>query len=138
MKNKLAAILYYTGIAYLSFRLSLLLYGKNHIRVINYHDTVSRNNNLFEQQLKFYQRYYDDVSFKDLQIFFEKKEWHKTKPGIIISFDDGLRTNFDQAFPLLVKWGFTGWFCIPAGFIDTTKEKQSSFPKKNRIATKDN
>ena len=62
--------------------------------------------------------------------------WPYSKPGIIITFDDGLRNNFEVAKPLLEKYGFVGWFFIPVSFIKTAKEQQPNFAKKKRIAFK--
>lgn len=125
--------MYYLGLSYLSFRISLLIYGRKHIRIVNYHDTASINNKLFEKHLRFYKQYYEDVNFADLESFLHKKEWKKQRPGLIISFDDGLRSNYDQAVPLLRKWGFTGWFCIAPAFTECRAEQQEGFSHTNRI-----
>jgi peptidoglycan/xylan/chitin deacetylase (PgdA/CDA1 family) len=37
------------------------------------------------------------------------------KPGLLLSFDDGYRSNYDVAAPLLEEYGFTGWFFVSSG-----------------------
>jgi peptidoglycan/xylan/chitin deacetylase (PgdA/CDA1 family) len=131
LKGRIASVLDAAGIASLFFRLSMLLYGK-HIRVINYHGTPEEEMKNFEAQLAFYKRHYSDVSAEDLEVFLFQKTWTKSKPGLIISFDDGYRSNYDHAVPLLEKYGFTGWFFIPSGLIESSKEEQSEFAGKKR------
>jgi peptidoglycan/xylan/chitin deacetylase (PgdA/CDA1 family) len=125
-KDKIALLLDKLFINQLVFLFTLRWYGK-HIRVINYHGTPREEMANFEEQLKFYQKYYAPVTYNDLEIFFTGKGWHKNKPGLIISFDDGHRTNYDYALPLLEKYGFTGWFFIPPGLIDGSKDVQENF-----------
>lgn len=136
MKKKLSFILYISGLSWLCFKISLLIYRKKHIRVLNYHDTSFSTLNLFEKQLQFYKRYYDNVTYNEFQAFLNEGVWIKKNPGLIISFDDGLRSNYDCALPLLQKHGFTGWFSIPPGFIDCKISGQIEFAKKNRIGFK--
>lgn len=110
-----------------------MIYGKKHIRVLNYHDTHFQNQGLFEKQLIFYKKFYEDVTEEEFQRFLKDGTWNKKKPGMIISFDDGLRSNYDYALPLLEKHGFTGWFCIPAGFADCKTLQQIDFSRTNFI-----
>ena len=98
------------------------LFRKCYIRVINYHDTPKKFGYNFEQQLIFYKRNFCPVDLKDLENLIGAK-WKKEKPGLIISFDDGLESNYAIAAPLLEKYGFTGWFFIPVGLIGTGKCK---------------
>lgn len=72
----------------------------------------------FERHLKFYKKYFRNISPSDLNAVLNgSHESHNKKPGIVISFDDGLRSNFDYALPMLEKYSFTGWFFVPAGFV---------------------
>ena len=121
MKIILAYFFYFTGISYLIFKLNNLFWD---IRVINYHCTPLQDVLNFEKQLKFYKKHYNNVNLNDLNNLF-KFNYKKANrnPGIIISFDDGLRSNFDFALPLLEKYGFTGWFFIPVEFIENPTYK---------------
>tara|TARA_Y100000996_G_scaffold377162_2_gene329025 strand:- start:214 stop:1083 length:870 start_codon:yes stop_codon:yes gene_type:complete len=130
-----AKIMDYTFFNDLCIRILNIFFGTNYIRAINYHDTHEKDSNNFEQQLKFYKKHFSPVSIQDLQQFFDNGIWHKKKPGLIISFDDGFRTNYKIAKPLLEKYGFIGWFFIPCGFIDIKPEKQSHFAKHHNISS---
>jgi len=85
------------------------------IRVINYHSVKDFKN--FERQLAYYHKHYSSVNLQELAEFLKGK-WSKTKPGLIISFDDGLKTHYKAAH-MVEKCGFVGWFFVPAGLIDT-------------------
>lgn len=39
-------------------------------------------------------------------------------PAVAITFDDGYRDNFEYAFPLLKKYGFSATFFVTTGFIE--------------------
>lgn len=95
------------------------LLGNNYIRAINYHDTPIDTAGNFERQLQFYQKHFSPVSLSDLDTFFDNGTWGKGKPGLIISFDDGYKSNYDIAAPLLEKYGFIGWFFVPTDFMFT-------------------
>ena len=125
-KEKIASLLDKLFIGKPLFNFSRKFYGP-HIRVVNYHSTPPHEMNNFEEQLKCYQQVYSSVNYNDLEMFFESGKWHKEKPGLIISFDDGFRDNVDHAVPLLDKYGFTGWFFIPSGLINGNSEVQMEF-----------
>lgn len=100
------------------------LFKECYVRVINYHDTPKKFEYNFEQQLIFYKRNFCSVNLNDLEDLINGK-WEKEKPGLIISFDDGLESNYLSAALLLEKYGFMGWFFIPVGLIGTGKCKDS-------------
>jgi peptidoglycan/xylan/chitin deacetylase (PgdA/CDA1 family) len=52
---------------------------------------------------------------------------------LIISFDDGLRSHYSTVAPLLEKYGFTGWFLVPTGFINAHVDKQSAYCSSHNI-----
>lgn len=95
-----------------------IIYRNEWIRVINYHSTPEIHMYQFEEQIKYYSDNYCSVSKQDLWDLLEGR-WSKDKPGLIISFDDGLESNYLCAKPILEKYGFIGWFFIPAGLIET-------------------
>jgi peptidoglycan/xylan/chitin deacetylase (PgdA/CDA1 family) len=87
------------------------------IRAINYHEVPRDEADIFEAHLKFYSTRFVNVTRADLEAFLRDGTWRHDKPGIIISFDDALRSHFEVAAPLLEKYGFTGWFFVPSGWI---------------------
>lgn len=110
------------------------IFNHCYIRAINYHDTPAGTAHNFEKHLQFYRQHFSPVSLSDLNRFFESKEWWKDKPGLIISFDDGHRNNYDVAAPLLEKYGFTGWFFVPVDYINTPPKEQKEFASKHNFA----
>src|SRR5207245_1138147 len=72
----------------------VLLHGR-FVRAVNYHGTPSRNAANLDEQLAWYARAYSAVSHTDLDNFLATGEWVAPQPGLIISFDDGLRSNYE-------------------------------------------
>lgn len=66
----------------------------------------------FEEQIKYLkENNYDAISIREL--FLLTKERGPLPPGkIIITFDDGHYSNYRLAYPILLKYGFTGTFFI--------------------------
>lgn len=87
------------------------------IRAVNYHDIHDHEKENFEAQLKYYASKFTNVTLEDLNEFLASGKWKHKKPGLIISFDDGLRSHYETAAPLLEKYGFTGWFFVPSGWV---------------------
>ena len=127
LKDRIAFVLDGVGVTTFLFYCSMLQYGKQHIRVVNYHGTPVSDWKNFEAQLKFYQTHYSSVSLPDLESFFSTQTWPKRKPGLILSFDDGYRNNMDVARPLLEKYNFIGWFFVPVGLIESDVHEQAAF-----------
>ena len=71
-----------------------------YIRAINYHGVSAETAGNFERQLSYYSARFSSVSLADLDRFFQLKRWDKKYPGLIISFDDGLSSNYSVAAPL--------------------------------------
>ena len=77
--------------------------------------TVSPAN--FEAQLKFLQgRGYTSISLDDLLAALEGKQGLPPKP-VVFTFDDGYKDNFQNAFPLLQRYGFTGTLFIITDYV---------------------
>ncbi|MBI4125636.1 MAG: polysaccharide deacetylase family protein [Deltaproteobacteria bacterium] len=95
-----------------------VLRRKNYLRAVIYHDTPAGTASPFEKQLRFYQKHFSPVSKSDLDRFFQTGRWHKERPGLMLTFDDGFQSNFEVALPLLEQYGFTGWFFIPVGWVN--------------------
>ena len=91
------------------------------------HELIVRTRD-FEQQMRFiYEnpQIYQIVSVKELEdnrprIF--NARFPKTK--LIITFDDGYRDNFTNAFPILRKYKFPASVFLPTGVIGTEKKFQ--------------
>ncbi len=76
--------------------------------------SVSPNN--FEKQIVWLKdNNYETVNF---DYFFEPHKLENNKKPIIITFDDGYKDAFENAFPILKKYDFKGIFYIVSKFMD--------------------
>lgn len=104
----------------LMFRVLKYLTKNNYIRVINYHEIYNGEKKQFEEHLKYYQKYFVNCNYEQFQNYLENKFAYKNKPGMMITFDDGLEGNYTNAAVLLEKYGFTGYFMVPVGMVNKT------------------
>jgi peptidoglycan/xylan/chitin deacetylase (PgdA/CDA1 family) len=105
-----------------------------YVRALNYHDTPQQFAANFRKQLQWYSRHFVDCNQQQLRKLLDSGAWSNAKPGLIISFDDGLKSNYEIAAPLLEEFGFTGWFMIPVSFLDAGIEEHAGFAATNNIA----
>lgn len=129
----LANFLRLTGLERLLFTQQQWRSPRGFIRGVNYHSTPPESAALLEQQLRFYQSNYSSVSLEELKRFFDMGRWFKSKPGLIISFDDATHNNYSVAAPLLEKYGFVGWFFVVPDFCDTPLSEQVAFAREHQI-----
>lgn len=132
MKYILAELLSVLGISWVLFAVQKRFYAP-FIRVVNYHGTPLSFASQFELHLEYYRKHYEPVNEALLKRFLEEGVWTSSKPGIVITFDDGIENNYKVARPLLEKFDFVGWFFIPTNFCKHTKEKQIRFAEDNRF-----
>lgn len=117
LKRILAKILDVLGINTLMLHSLNREYRNNYIRIINYHDTPQEAVGNFEKQLLWYREHFENVDWDKLRVFLDGGYCFKDKPGILLTFDDGLAANASVAAPLLKKYGFTGVFFISSDLI---------------------
>ena len=110
-----------------------LVWGSRHLRAVNYHDVPAGEAASFAAHLQHYRERYCPVGEAELEDFFRTGRWDRPRPGLIVSFDDGLRSHYEVAAPLLEEYGFVGWFMVPAGFVATPVEEQRRFCREHRI-----
>lgn len=132
-KRVLAGVTRVSGLGRALLALQSLLFRKRYIRTVNYHETPNGDGETLDAQFGWYAKHFCGVNEEDLRAFLTEGRWDKKKPGLIISFDDGLRSNFTVARPLLEKHEFTGWFFVPPGFTDCPAEQQKEYAKKHLI-----
>jgi peptidoglycan/xylan/chitin deacetylase (PgdA/CDA1 family) len=102
------------------------------IRALNYHDVPASESGVFDAQLACYARHFEPVGLADLLALAAGK-WPHRRPGLILSFDDGLASHAQVVAPLLEKHGFVGWFMVPTGFVDTPPALQRAFADAHAI-----
>ncbi len=93
-------------------------------RALNYHDVPARLAPAFEAQLQFYARHFVSIGYDDL-LALQAGRWPHAKPGLVLSFDDGLRSHTEVVAPLLEKYGMIGWFMVPAAVLDELRPGQA-------------
>jgi peptidoglycan/xylan/chitin deacetylase (PgdA/CDA1 family) len=106
------------------------------VRAVNYHDVPPSLAAAFEAQLRFYAERFEPVG-RDGLLALWRGEWRTRRPGLILSFDDGLRSHAEVAAPLLERYGFTGWFFVPAGLLDTPAADQRAVAERVTIRAAD-
>ncbi len=104
-----------------------------YIRVVNYHNTKLRDTARFEAEIAYFARHFSPVRLADLDQFFATRKWHKNKPGLIPAIFEGYRNHYDVIYPILEKYGFTGWFYVPSFFLDVPVPEQDAFCKAHRL-----
>lgn len=97
-------------------RIQRVCFGSAHVRAVYYHGTPQEWAANLERQLRFYLRRFDPVDKAGLEDLLAGRRRSK-RPGLLISFDDGLLSNYEIAAPLLEKYGFVGWFFVPVALI---------------------
>jgi peptidoglycan/xylan/chitin deacetylase (PgdA/CDA1 family) len=102
------------------------------IRAVNYHDVPPFQAEAFEAQLIYFKQNFEVVGPAGLNLM-ASGQWGQRRPGLILSFDDGLRSHADVVAPLLERHGLTGWFMVPGGFIDAPPEKQALYAQESTI-----
>jgi peptidoglycan/xylan/chitin deacetylase (PgdA/CDA1 family) len=103
-----------------------------YIRALNYHDVPHDSAPAFEAQLAFYARHFEPVGLPQLLAFLSG-DWKPQRPGLLLSFDDGLRTHAQVAAPLLERYGFPGWFAVPAAFPDAVVRNHAEFMRSRHV-----
>lgn len=103
------------------------------IRAVNYHDVPPSHGDALERQLRFYRDRFEPVDLAHLVQFLDG-QWIPPRPGLVLSFDDGLRSHAEVVAPLLERYGFTGWFMVPGGFIDAHPDDQAEFARVHKIS----
>lgn len=121
-----------TGLLSLLQSAGLLINGKNSIRVVNYHGTPEKYAEFLDKHFSYFADNFTCIDEEGLQRFFDKKALKAAKPGLILTFDDGLRSNYSFAAPLLERYCLRGWFFIPCAFIGQD-ENSSKWANEHRV-----
>ena len=94
-----------------------MMYGQAYTRIVNYHDTPADFEANLERQLQFFQRHFVNCNEADLAELITDGRWPHDKPDLMLSFDDGLYSNYTVAAPILERYGFRGMFFVPTALI---------------------
>ena len=86
------------------------------VRGVNYHATPEVDRDNFRSHIRYYRRSFTVLGAAELTAFLEGA-LPLERPGLIVTFDDGFRTNYTVAADVLDEFGIKGFFFIPAHFI---------------------
>lgn len=132
-KAKLSRLMARTGLSAAGLALQRLRWAGRFVRIVNYHGTPSALKDNFAAQLDFLASRFQPCSPQQLEDLILRGSWSGPKPGLILTFDDGLRSNFDFAAPMLEQRGFRGWFFLPTAFLDAPPHAQHDFATTHSI-----
>ncbi|WP_437202614.1 polysaccharide deacetylase family protein [Planctomicrobium sp. SH664] len=122
-KQILANTLEFTGLGSL---LSLTVGSWNGLVVFNYHRVGdssqspfdralwSATADEFDRQIGFLKKHFDLLNVEDLDDHFHQAN----SRGVMVTFDDGYRDNYEIALPVLKRHGAPATFFITSGFLD--------------------
>jgi peptidoglycan/xylan/chitin deacetylase (PgdA/CDA1 family) len=113
--------------------LAQLLAARPMVRAINFHNTSSWRNAEFERQLQHCAQHFSTLTEDDLDAYLKTGNWHKDKPGVLLAFYEGYRSNYDVIVPMLDRLGLVGWFFVITGFINAPVEQQLSYANRHDI-----
>ncbi len=131
MKRRLAHAQDATGINRALLHLQRLAFFP-FVRAVKYHAASPSHMSNFERQVAFYAENFVSVDLPAL-LDLHRGIWPHPKPGLIVAFDDGLREPYDNALPILEKYGFAAWFFVPVAFIDAVPAEQRGFAASHDI-----
>jgi peptidoglycan/xylan/chitin deacetylase (PgdA/CDA1 family) len=122
LKRGAAAVLRGTGMTALSRALHRSALAP-FIRVLYYHDVPAAMGRAFADQLAALKQAFVPASRADLERLLTEGHWPHERPGIIVTFDDGLRSHSEVVAPILDQLGYEGWFFVPVDLITSAAEE---------------
>lgn len=127
--NKFVNLFFY----YLGFYYILKFINRKKIRVLMYHGVDNQQTDFnsddpslvistknFEKQIKYLSKSYNIISTHELAGHIKKKIPFPSN-SMVITFDDGLKNNFINAFPILQKYNIKATVFLMTDYIDTLK-----------------
>ncbi len=122
-----------TGLSALAPRVARLTNPRGAIRVVNYHQTLPGNAETLERHLEWYAMHFCPAGPEDLRDVIRGGTWTRARPGIVLTFDDGLRSNFEVAAPLLERFGMRGWFFVTTSLTDCPDADQQAHAARHNL-----
>jgi peptidoglycan/xylan/chitin deacetylase (PgdA/CDA1 family) len=103
------------------------------IRAVNFHNTSRAAADQYERQIEGYSRSFSSVNAKELEDYLTTGEWHKPKPGLIVSVFEGYRNSYEVLVPILERYGFIAWFFMITSFINAPVADQLNYAEHHDI-----
>ena len=90
--------------------------SKDHLRIIVYHDIEDKNFKLLYNQLKYLKKNWNFITPEQFEDHLKRKRRLKGK-NLLITFDDGFKSNYFIAQKILNRLNIKGIFFIPSDFV---------------------
>jgi len=131
LKELLAKSLYSLGILQALIKLQSKSPG---IRIVNYHDVPATFGFQLEQQLQWFSTFFAPACPGDLdRLLYKGGLASGGKLKLLMTFDDGYVSSYNVVAPLLEKYGFRGFFFIPAKVLDLPEQDQKTWANEHSI-----
>lgn len=118
IKSIVFGIFYFSGLARISFWILNKKYRNQYIRVVNFHCVSPSRENEFRYLLKKLSQDFYILSFKEFKKF-HNGELSLSKPGLLLTFDDGLKSHRTVVAKVLDELKYQGCFFSPLKQINT-------------------
>ena len=92
-------------------------FSSKKIFVVNYHNTYGKFKKNFKWQINFFKQYFIIINYNDFNKSYAHKKKSK-KPLLLITFDDGHKSNYEIAEQILKHENIKAIFFIPFNFIN--------------------
>lgn len=103
------------------------------VRVVNYHATPRSGRDALRDELACYAKRFVNVTFAELDAFFETGRWSSGQPGFIPVFYEGYRTCIDVAASACDELGLSALFPVCTGFVDCPPAEQELYARSHHI-----
>ncbi len=128
-KTLFSAVLYYSGLIYLYRKISSKLVRRNDIKILAYHkisddlpNYLGLNTTIagFEKQIRYLKQHYNVISLSDAVDLIQSGE-KLSEDVVVITFDDGYKDNYTNAFPIIKKYNIPVTIFLAAGLIGSKR-----------------
>jgi len=123
IKRGAAAVLDGIGVTSAAFALQRSLFAP-FIRVVYYHDVQPAMADRFAGQLAVFAKRFIPATKADVERLLTQGVWSHERPGIVVTFDDGLRSHHEVVAPILEQFGLQGWFFVPVDLLTLAPAEQ--------------
>ena len=98
------------------------------VRVLFAHATLAHQARSFRSQVRWLTRHFDVIDFARFdELMVSSVKTRRDKPAVLLTFDDGLASNYQVAAPILEEEGVRGLFFVIPGFSILTGEAALDF-----------
>ncbi len=124
-------ILYFEKLILFFSKILSLFKKKTCIRILVYHDIEDKNFILLFNQLKYLRKNWNFITPTEFENHLNNKRKLNGK-NLLITFDDGFKSNYFVAKKILNKLNIKGIFFVPSDFVQIkSKKKALNFAKQN-------